>query len=260
VNRARCRATRCGRGGVRSTPASVWPDGLGRHGGPRGGDTRKRGRPRGRARSLAIEHVIRRMLTARRELTIGDDRPGDDARSVKRVTRLARSHIRRGRCRDDTAFFGGSGRRHAAPHRTTNVVPARRSRRARHRGFPVALSMACRRRPSRGLGIVLPDLGRGARFERSGSDPRDPIVTSAVGPRCVRSASVGRLRGGRWRRFGALTLAVRRPPSSRGSDEPGADGGPKPRRRCRSERTGPHEGTDAGVVRLAAAVILCSGA
>lgn len=101
----------------------------------------------------------------------------------------------------------------------------------------------------RGLGSGQPRLrswwpARAVRLgsSRSGRDFR-------LGPRCVRPASVGRPRGGRWCRSDEPTFGPGRGRTAVRSLRAGA-----------IRKGGTRQGTDAGAVRLAAAVILCSGA
>lgn len=242
---------------VRSTLTSVWPSGLGRSFRvPRGDDTRKRGRLGGR--SVACDRSFDLwMLAVRCGLTIGDDRPVIDRRSVGvSLASLGVKSDGDARCDDwfsSESRVGGSLR----SIRTIHVVLACSSRPARHRGFPSVSTMACHRRPAGSSVVSVPasavSLTRAVRLESS-----DSKQTSAVGPRCP-DLFGGRHHGCRRRRFGAPTHAVGRPPPREGvtSQERTVVRSLEPVR-IRKDR--PRQGTDAGVVRLAAAVILCSGA
>jgi len=242
---------------VRSTLTSVWPSGLGQlFGVPRGDDTRKRGRLGGR--SVACDRLIDPwMLAVRCGLTIGDDRPVIGRRSVG--VSLASFGVTSDGDGDTTIWLSSESRVGGSLRsiRTIHVVPACSSRQARHRGLPHVSTVACHRRPAGGLVESVPAsvvaLARAVRLESS-----DSKRISAVGPRCP-GLFGDRHRGCRRRRFGAPTLVVGRPPPREGvaSQERTVV---RSLKTVRIRKGRPRRGTDAGGARLAAAVILCSGA
>jgi hypothetical protein len=222
------RATRCCRGGFVRLWCSPWPHGFGRAFGVPREMTRGNAAVSGSVRSLAIDSVITGMRTVRRAFTIGDDRPSMACVAMACRAPRPESHPA-GQCHDDLPSsegrVGGSLRnvsnddRRACVVLTTSSVTA--GPRSRRRWLAIDGRQGARKRASRGF-------GRGA---RSGGPARILVVraaTSAVGPRCGRTPRRSSP-GCRRRRAGAPTFAVGRPPSSRGCDEPGVDGGPKPR-------------------------------
>lgn len=224
---------------------------------PRGGGSRKRGCLGGR--SVACDRSGDRWMRAvRRGLTIGDDRPVIAERSDG-VSSASLGAIRRGWVMRRLVLFGdGSEGRCGRNGRWPSRL------RVAHDKHPAAGSLTYRRwlaiAGPRELGSERSGFGRECSLGRSGSGPRGSTVTSAVGPQCVDPFG-DRVQ---W----TLTAPYRRSgPRGRKPLLRLVEGAVSQVRTAvrslvsvRIRKGRPRQGTDAGVVRLAAAVILCSGA